>query len=84
MQRYHPKLLLEPWVGALRRLIEMALAEYVQPLQTIGRSGLETTAEWTWWDELTISDQQADPQSIIETIEDKSMQEQHKLEEPLI
>ncbi|KAG1835086.1 hypothetical protein EV424DRAFT_1340848 [Suillus variegatus] len=81
---YHPKLLLEPWVGALRRLIEMALAEYVQPLQTIGRSGLETTAEWTWWDELTISDQQADPQSIIETIEDKSMQEQHKLEEQLM
>ncbi|KAG1882287.1 uncharacterized protein F5891DRAFT_1251064 [Suillus fuscotomentosus] len=83
MQSYRPKLLSEPWVGALRRLIEMALAQYVQPLQTIGRSGLETTAEWTWWDELTISDKQADPQAIIDTLEDESVQEQHKLEERL-
>ncbi|KAG1793561.1 hypothetical protein EV424DRAFT_1548364 [Suillus variegatus] len=63
--------------------MEMALAQYVQPLQTIGRSGLETMAEWTWWDELTIGDKQADPQAIINTIEDESVQEQHKLESRL-
>ncbi|KAG1846703.1 hypothetical protein C8R48DRAFT_677792 [Suillus tomentosus] len=50
------KLLLELWVGALQRLIEMALAH----------------------------DKQADPQSIIETIKDESVQEQHKLEEQLM
>ncbi|KAG2053956.1 hypothetical protein BDR06DRAFT_1008148 [Suillus hirtellus] len=84
MQHYCPKLLLEPWISALRRLLEMALARYVQPLQTIGRSGLETKAEWTWWDKLTMSDKQEDPQAIIDTIEDESVQEQHKLEERLM
>ncbi|KAG2033862.1 hypothetical protein BDR03DRAFT_1013880 [Suillus americanus] len=84
MAGYRPKLLRDKYVGALRRLIEMALAAGVKKVQTIDSGGkLRTKQEWVWWDGLKLGESQMDPKCVLQGIKDSLVVKQRQTQERL-
>ncbi|KAG2353003.1 hypothetical protein BDR07DRAFT_1497243 [Suillus spraguei] len=81
---YRPELLKDAWVGALRRLMEITLAKYVQPLQTIDNGRLRTVKKFNWWDSLTTRETQMDPQCVIDEVKQAIVHKQQQVKERLM
>ncbi|KAG1893691.1 uncharacterized protein F5891DRAFT_979630 [Suillus fuscotomentosus] len=85
LTKYRPKLLNDKYVGALRRLIEQALAPRLEKVQILGGAGqLKTVQEWVWWDGLKLGESQMDPKDVLKTIEDTTIVEQQKTRDRLL
>ncbi|KAG0693409.1 hypothetical protein DFH29DRAFT_881461 [Suillus ampliporus] len=72
MQKYRPNLLEDLWIGALCKIMELALSKRIKNLQTIENGKLKTMQEWIWWDNLHLREMHEDPQIIVAKINDKN------------
>jgi hypothetical protein len=83
MQRYRPPLLKDPWVGTLRRLIEMSLIIHVKKRRVMQGASLVNLQEWVWCDELTLDACHADPKNVLDKIKDKGILKTQQMQERL-
>ncbi|KAG2029471.1 hypothetical protein BDR03DRAFT_1018334 [Suillus americanus] len=80
LQGYRPKLLRDKLVGALRRLIEIELASRVRKIRVMDprTKKMYHVKEWVWWDGLTLPSTQLDPNIILKTLEDNTVNKQQQ------
>ncbi|KAG2029473.1 hypothetical protein BDR03DRAFT_1018337 [Suillus americanus] len=83
MLQYRPTLLKDKWIGALRRMFEIALMTQVKKKMIMQGKELVKVQEWVWWDDLALAASQADPDIVVAGIKDKSLLKQQQVQESL-
>ncbi|KAG2130761.1 hypothetical protein DEU56DRAFT_757826 [Suillus clintonianus] len=67
-ERYRPELLRDGTIAALRRMLEMCLADKAIKQQTWVNMKLITEKRWKWWDGIILDESQEDPTKVTRGI----------------
>ena len=84
VKKYRDAALEDPWVGSLRRTLEIALAECVKSVMIMNADGtLRKTREWVWWDGMSVPESLKDPSAVVKSIEEANIQKQQEIAQRL-